>query len=406
MVRNLLLLTISTFLAVALALKIWSWVKPAENGVSPLHYADLVQYDPARVGGHLKPNIDAYVVGERSGDALRWITNAQGFRTDQPTTNQPRPGVFRILFYGDSFVDGMRTDQADTIGAKLQQSLNEVLVGDDGPWQSVEVLISGQNDPANAWYHWQQHGHALRPHMVILGLTLGNDITWHNLGGGVMPLVDDKQIKLAVLEGAGMSDVGYAGLQMPANVFRERGWAARYWRNIRFGLRKFLARRFYAAADSIPPVMGPIKPAPGNLPAAGPFVALGLFSVESQPEIERLWTDFSLTLEGMSLDVRSHQVAFLMVPFPVRIQVEPSDWRALVDAYDLDPMVFALNLPNERLAAHCRESDTWCLDPLQVMQAAARDERLYRPLGDMHLNEAGQAVIAKYLSNKLRNLEI
>jgi hypothetical protein len=49
------------------------------------------------------------------------------------------------------------------------------------------VLVAGNNNPANAWFHHQEHGFRYYPDLVILGVTLGNDITWHNYGAGLIP---------------------------------------------------------------------------------------------------------------------------------------------------------------------------------------------------------------------------
>ena len=49
-------------------------------------------------------------------------------------------------------------------------------------------MISGHNNPANAWYYYQQHGRTYHPDLVILGLTIGNDFISHNYCyGGLIP---------------------------------------------------------------------------------------------------------------------------------------------------------------------------------------------------------------------------
>jgi len=72
----------------------------------------------------------------------------------------------------------MRTDQRETIGFLLEQRLNKEACTDE--IDRYEVMISGHNNPANAWYHYQEFGHRYHPHIVILGTTLGNDLTWHS----------------------------------------------------------------------------------------------------------------------------------------------------------------------------------------------------------------------------------
>ena len=145
-------------------------------------YDQLAQFDPEREGGHLRPNLDLDVRGEFG--AVRFITNSKGFRDNREYDYLPLPEVYRILLLGDSYVDGMRTDQEHTIGFVLQEALNARL----DKYRQVEVMISGHNNPANAWYYYQQHGRAYHPDLVILGLTIGNDFISHNYCyGGLIP---------------------------------------------------------------------------------------------------------------------------------------------------------------------------------------------------------------------------
>jgi hypothetical protein len=87
-------------------------------------YEALAQFDPEREGGHLLPNLNLDVRGEFG--AVHFITNSKGFRNTKEFDYMPSPGVSRILLLGDSYVDGMRTDQehmlvAITRGETVQQ---------------------------------------------------------------------------------------------------------------------------------------------------------------------------------------------------------------------------------------------------------------------------------------------
>lgn len=123
-------------------------------------YDDVVQFDPEREGGHLLPNLNLDVRGEFG--PVHFITNSKGFRNAKEFQYTPPSNVYRILLLGDSYVDGMRTAQEQTIGAVLQEILNAHLQNT----RQVEVLISGQNNPANAWYAYQEHGHKYHPELV------------------------------------------------------------------------------------------------------------------------------------------------------------------------------------------------------------------------------------------------
>lgn len=157
-----------------------------------LDYDFMVQFDPDREGGHLKPNLNMLLQAEKRFHYVRIITNSKGFRNTVEFPYMPPGKTFRVLFLGDSFVDGMRTDQKETIGYILEQLLNK------GVWQTknnacerFEVMISGHNNPAAAWYYYQTHGIKYHPHLVILGVTLGNDIISNNFKSGFMPFTGE-----------------------------------------------------------------------------------------------------------------------------------------------------------------------------------------------------------------------
>ncbi len=95
-------------------------------------YDDLVgEYGE---GGFLVPNLDTMVVGD-TGPA-RFVTNRLGFRDRNEVSYAKPPGTLRIMFIGDSFVSGFRTDQDDTVGKVLEDELRNAT---DNP--SIEVLV-------------------------------------------------------------------------------------------------------------------------------------------------------------------------------------------------------------------------------------------------------------------------
>lgn len=150
-------------------------MQPVRPSVSQYpDYLELHRFDPDREGGHLLPDFNGLVTGERVDQPVGWVTNSKGFRSEREYSYQPEEGVFRVLLLGDSYDDGMRTAQGKTIGALLETALNRVYIDE---FHSTEVLISGHNNPANAWYYHQEHGRKYQPHVVILGVTLGNDLT-------------------------------------------------------------------------------------------------------------------------------------------------------------------------------------------------------------------------------------
>ncbi len=83
---------------------------------------------------------------------------------------EPRPGVLRILSLGDSFTAGYRVGQHETFSSLQEQLINR-------EYGQAEVMVAEISDPANALYYLDQFGLRLKPHIVLLGITLGNDIS-------------------------------------------------------------------------------------------------------------------------------------------------------------------------------------------------------------------------------------
>jgi len=394
--KNLLTLLISLSLCAA----VFWWAAPllVPNSDDTLPgYRQLVAYDPARPGGHLEPGIDQLVRGARHGERVQWTTNSQGFRNRDEISPEPAESVLRILFYGDSFVDGMRTGQDSTIGAVLERELEHRL------GQTVELVISGHNNPANAWYHWQTHGRHFHPHFVILGLTMGNDLISHNFGAGVAPTLESLDYLVTMDTGASMAGVGNGQVMIPEDGFVPVNQRSRrkIWPQI---LNQKLAQRFFFLAHRAPPALGPRPGAPGQAMAAGYFVSLGLYYKGTIPFIESVWRDFETLLPGFVAQVRHFGARPLLVTFPTRIEALPGNWTRLVDALQLDKTRFDLQAPSRRIAALCERNALPCLDTAAALQAGQEEGEVFRPLGDMHLSDHGQAVTAGAIAEFVENL--
>lgn len=385
---NVLLLLISLSVCALLLILATRWLRSGFDAALN-DYGALISFDPTRTGGHLLPNVQQAVQGASTGQAVNWRTDAHGFRIDGELSLLPAVGVRRIFLLGDSFVDGMRTDQRLTIGALLEDALR-------ARGEAVEVVISGHNNPANAWYWLQTHSPQFKPTEVILGLTLGNDLFAQNLHAGMQPDARAGRVRLV---DAGMldGDLRRMPAYLPASAYRAPSWWRDQWYAQTFALRGALAEQLGWFADSIPPFAGASKPR--RVWDRDIYASLGLFHVPINGFAEFSYASNRETLNGIATLLRERGIAFSVVIFPVRHQVSPLDWQRLVDVLALNPTRFDLDAPNRRLLADCASLKISCLDPTVAMRAHMRAglEPLYRPRGDMHFNEAGNRFIARML---------
>ncbi len=353
-------------------------------------YEILLDFDPEREGGHLLPNKDLLVRSGKPGEGVRWITNSKGFRSEDEFPYRRPDGTYRILFLGDSFVDGHRTDQENTIGYLLEEALNDRMPR--GSFVRSEVLISGHNNPTTAWYSYQEHGSRYEPDLVVLGVTLTNDFTWNNYGVDMLPVVGGDGV--VTLEWSGRYDAD--SWAQPDLYLPERAYCSE---QVLFD-RRDSRRDSSWIGDADIPYPFPPESNRRRVAAAGFFVSLGIFLVPLMPEIEPMYGGVEDVLRHFSRAVKRQGGKMLVVVFPSRIQVDESQWFGLTQRYALDSERFDLTLPNRRIAAVLEEEGVNCLDllPEFQVQGEALEQSLFRPNSDSHYSERGQAVAAEVLA--------
>ena len=119
------------------------------------------------LGHRLAPNLDTHVsTGERS---IRLFTDAHGHRTGD---SQPSDPTWRILAIGDSYLEAMQVSYADTMTARLEQSLTKslgtnVAIVNTGcaTYNPNQYLMKAKRELATEKYH-----------MMLVFICISNDI--------------------------------------------------------------------------------------------------------------------------------------------------------------------------------------------------------------------------------------
>jgi SGNH hydrolase-like domain, acetyltransferase AlgX len=101
-----------------------------------------------------------------------WTNNSLGMRDRERPRAKP-PGTFRVLFLGDSMVQGHGVPLEQTMAALLESRLNQPR----GP-NEVEVLNAGVfgYGPLLEYLYLEEILPSLQPDLVLLGFTLANDV--------------------------------------------------------------------------------------------------------------------------------------------------------------------------------------------------------------------------------------
>lgn len=261
------------------------------------------------------------------------------------------------------------------MGAELLEDELRRLRGND----SVEVLTAGAGHPEASLRIVEANAAAFQPDLVLVGITLGNDISQSWLSG--------RKLSAHVL----------ASIFLPQDAFKQ-GYASlfpvRLHRTLRSG-RSYRRLTEALMSDTIAPWY-PAYPTHVHLFDAGH--SLGHFySRERLAAVEQSYDFLFVTWRRSMGSARAQGTGPCSRSSPQRFQVNEREWRATLFDYGLDPGAFKADRPNRRLAAECRNAHLDCVDLLPAFREAS-GQRLYLPLGDMHWNRKGHAVAGKALA--------
>lgn len=345
-----------------------------------LDYGNTMRPEGLGTGGYLKENLTLYVT-DGLGGTVRWTNNAAGFRHDQDFAPEPPPGVLRVLSLGDSFVAGYRVGQEETFSFLLEQWLNQHL-------GRSEVLVPEIEEPTTALYYLKNFGLKFHPQIVLLGITLGNDIVQSYLAkGGYVLHIDHEGVTIAKQPsssgGPRMEDYNIPSIYLRRPSYLEDKIAAtKRWLH-----HYHLYRRLYQDNPGI---------SSWFIDAEQPKLfdvvnGLGVFLQPPPPMIEEAYQRLCKIITAFQIECQQQGIMFAVQLFPQRFQVQPPDWERAVERYRLNAAGFDLMEPNRKIGAFCREHHVRLIDPTEAMaeRYATTGKNLYLPLGDMHWNREG-----------------
>ncbi len=337
-------------------------------------------------GGNLPENLNTYL-SDGLGGQVHWITNSQGFRNDREFSIQPPPGVLRILSLGDSFTSGFRVGQKETFSSMLEEWINH-------HYGKCEVLVAQTEEPATALYYLDRFGVKFHPHLVLLGITLGNDIaqTYFSLkpDGGYHLTVAQGDVRIERQEGSQKILRLLKEYHIPADYLQPQTPLEQMVSQLGRWLRKrqLLCRLFQeeepitSSGDRTPPLLFDLNN------------GLGMYTAPPPPEIAEAFHRLDRILEALQIYCNRRGIILAVQLFPQRYQVSPQDWERAVAEYNLKASSFDLMEPNRKIQTFCRKQNIFLIDPTAAMAAyyARTGTKLYLPRGDMHWNWEGHRV--------------
>jgi hypothetical protein len=374
-------------------------------------YGDAWRGGELGQGGFLREGFSGWVE-DGYGGRLRWRNDASGFRRDGETAGRRAPGSLRLLSLGDSFTAGYRVGQQETFSYLLERHLRAT-----GRWREVEVLISAVEEPATGFLYLARHGVGWQPDLVLLGVTLGNDIGQAYLSldpRGELRLAADRDPPAIGPNPAAEQEALLAELRswtLPAGCFDparaappdleprpEPEGGLRLLRLVRRGVAAWRERE---AAQTVSSLWMEYR-----RPRLFDNNGLGMYLADPPPPILDAYDRLFAVLAAYDAFLEGRGIRFAVALFPQRFQVQPRDWQATVAAYGLDPACFDLAAPTRRIAEFCRAAEISCLDPTESMarQFAAGGRSLYLPRADMHWNGRGHRAFFEATREELAEL--
>lgn len=343
-------------------------------------YGDTMRSEGLGPGGYLQENLTTYVTNGLGG-RVRWTNNSMGFRSDREFSQQRPPGVLRILSLGDSFTAGYRVGQEETFSHLQERWINE-------NYGKAELLVAEIEEPTAALYYLVKFGIKMNPDVVLLGITLGNDIAEANAGmdpkgpyvlnieQGRVHIDKNKNQRLVYDNRLNRLPSEYLNSYLP----RLLGWVDMWWK------RRALWGRFFPQDEAITSY-GHRHP-PDLFDLNNGF---GVFTNPAPPLVEEAYNRLLRVLAAFQTFCQPRGILFAVQLYPQRYQVQPDDWKKAVEQYGLRKSRFDLMGPNKRIQGFCQKQGILCIDPTKAMAeyAARTGKKLYLPLGDMHWNRDG-----------------
>lgn len=356
LVPRLLLLTVSSLLGLGL-------LELAVRLGAPQQLITLRpdMWQPADdgVGWRHTPNAATTInTGERTA---RWHTDARGFRIpDDPVTTK---AAWHVLAIGDSFVEAIQVDYADTMTAQLESALSR-------PWEKPGRIINagvGGYDPNHYRLVATAELAAGRYRAALVFVYLGNDI---------VPKVRERYERRPM--------AARRALRWPRNL-RPAEWVSA----VGYPINDFLERRahvFVLAKNRAKFLLMRVGLSAHYLPST-----LQVSSADSPA-----WDVTAGILEDITLVAASHDTPVLFVLLPAVTQIEEAASRQYLEALEIDPASVDLDQPNRLLVPRLEARGIPFVDTTPALRAAQAAGRgpLYGRV-DTHLSPNGHAVVAE-----------
>ena len=331
-----------------------------------------------RLGWHHVPGASGWM--RRPEFEVEMRINAEGLR-DRSYPLDRQPDSWRLLLFGDSFVEGWGVREEDMVSRRLEARLRseaaEALV------EAINFGVAGYGTDQELLL-FEKAGKGFRPDQVLL-FFYANDL-----------------INNASEKGIG-SERGYKPWFRvdPMGRLRLRGVPVKrspFWDGPRswpwqYRLDRYLKERLHVYALVRKALSGTELP-----PGARQRFYEVLYGAEDDPGIDRYWRLTGEILRAFQESVSRSGGELILVYAPAIVQVEEENWRMKRDLFGLIGE-FDLDKPNRRLAEEAALHGIPLLDLSPGFRKHAGHRRLYYE--ESHWTPEGHALAARLVADYL-----
>ncbi len=353
----------------------------------PENLDTIVRFD-RRLGWSLSPNKTLRCVDrQRDLDYLVKI-NSLGMRdADVPSTKHD--GTRRILIIGDSIAFGTGVDAERRFSDFLRRALER-----DG----VEVFNAGVCGWGNdqELIHYEGLGRRLHPDIVVLTMTIANDVLNNGLDHLFLGSAPKPRF---ILEGDSLllhpdplSPLKPTLTDRTRSLFRKS-------RTLLFVKRRIdvIIYQQRVAEELTHHELGF-----GKEELEKNCSHWSVYETTYLPRFEQAWRVTEAILARFAELCREDGVDLIVFAYPLKVEVD-EEWRGrLLKKYEIDPGLFDFSKPYRRLEAICdKQGVTFCY-PLGTFKSASESRALYFEK-DSHPNAYGHALAAQVLLGLLQD---
>lgn len=297
------------------------------------------------IGFTYEPNAKTNEKG-REYNALYQI-NSLGLRDRE--YGEKREGIFRVLLLGDSFSVSHGLPIEDSLSRQMEKSLQAVADGDGRPVK-IEVINSatGGYSPYNYWKAYRRLAPVLKPDVVLVGLS-PDDYDCSN--AELNYLIENGEVIATYKNGEAPRKSGNRAFK------KLRQWLS--W-NSEFYI---LMRNFFYYNEVVGRAWQWM-----NAREEAQLNQVRQYVVPMPESMKENWRKTFGYLQKLHRETARDGVELILVPIPLKMEIDPEVFRKTLSGNGLDPLKIALDQPLKMISSFCEEEKITVLDPREALR--------------------------------------